>query len=111
MADTSGTLKSIERLKREKRNAKTRLIRERNKLYELLTTTKASKNTIRRYISKIKSEFLRERSLSMCNGGGGGGGGYFIKFEKWFMPTHPFKKLLGTPSNNRKIISCPSWNF
>ena len=58
MADTSGTLKSIERLKREKRNAKTRLTRERNKLYELLSTTKASKNTIRRYISKIKSEFL-----------------------------------------------------
>ena len=58
MADTSGTLKSIERLKREKRNAKTRLTRERNKLYELLSTTKASKNTIRRYISKIRSEFL-----------------------------------------------------
>ncbi|CAB3994403.1 Hypothetical predicted protein, partial [Paramuricea clavata] len=58
MADTSGTLKSIERLKREKRNAKTRLTRERNKLYKLLLTTKASKNTIRRYISKIKSEFL-----------------------------------------------------
>ena len=58
MADTSGALKSIERLKREKINTKTRLTRERNKLYDLLSTTKASKNTIRRYMSKIRSEFL-----------------------------------------------------
>ena len=61
MADSSGTLKtqcleSIERLKREKRNAKARLTRERNKLYKLISS--GSKNTIRRYINKIKSEFI-----------------------------------------------------
>ena len=63
MADSSGTLKtqcleSIERLKREKRNAKARLTRERNKLYELISSGSTSKNTIRRYINKIKSEFI-----------------------------------------------------
>ena len=63
MADTSGTLKtqcleSIERLKREKRNSKSRLTRERNKLHELVSTGSTSKNTIRRYISEIKSEFI-----------------------------------------------------
>lgn len=63
MADSSGTLKtqcleSIERLKREKRNAKARLTRERNKLYELILSGSTSKNTIRRYINKIKSEFI-----------------------------------------------------
>ena len=58
MADNSGTtLEGTERLKREKRNAKIRLTRERNKLYKLISARDTSKNTIRRYISRIKSEF------------------------------------------------------
>ena len=48
MADNYGTtLEGIERLKREKRNAKTRLSRERNKLYELISARDTSENTIR----------------------------------------------------------------
>ncbi len=48
----------LERLKREKTKCKDVITRERNKLYELVSPRNASKNTIRRYISKIKLEFV-----------------------------------------------------
>jgi hypothetical protein len=51
------TLQKLERLKREKKNAKARLTRRRNKLQEMISVKTASKNGIRRCINNIKSEF------------------------------------------------------
>ena len=48
---------NVERLKQEKMKAKSRLTRENNKLQELLQAENTSKNTIKRYINKIKAEF------------------------------------------------------
>ena len=62
MADTYRTSEStehvIERLKREKRNAKATLTRERNKLHELVSAGNETKNTVWQYIRKIKSKFI-----------------------------------------------------
>ena len=48
---------NVERLKQEKTKAKSRLTKENNKLQELLQAGNTSKNTIKRYINKIKAEF------------------------------------------------------
>ena len=51
------TLQKLLRLKREKKNAKARLTRRKNKLQEMISVKTASKNGIRRCINSIKSEF------------------------------------------------------
>jgi hypothetical protein len=48
---------NVERLEQDKMKAKLRLTKQSNKLQELLQEGNTSKNTIKRYINKVKEEF------------------------------------------------------